>query len=134
MASRQKLCICNTWIFFPDGRTPHESDSQRRHDCKLWKNGQPIVVGSHARVNDARVIQCTTAVASVGSLDVSSTEFSSRNDPHCVEKPAIFERQRHLDGHRRAPNLVAFLLVLTSCMLLTSGFLAWAYSRMVTAQ
>lgn len=134
MASRQKLCICNTWIFFPDGRTPHESDSQRRHDCKLWKNGHPIIAGSQSRGSQIKTTLETRMAASARSKVDSGSAIESSPVQHLHETPTSFTPRRLLDDQDRIFNLLAFLLVLASGMLLTSGFLAWAYSRMVTAQ
>lgn len=135
MALRQKLCICNTWIFFPDGRTPHESESQRRHDCRLWKNGRPL----------------KSLPASTGLRELESNESNSVSDPLVVRVDTVPTKlleaivhpetrcSREAVGDDKGPtrgwrDLLAFLAVLAGCALLTTGFLAWAYSRTVTAQ
>jgi hypothetical protein len=131
MAPREKLCICNTWIFFPDGRTPHESESQRRHDCRLWKNGRPLT--SQPASTGIRELESNSVSNPVViHADTVSGKLIEASDPPQTHyyREAVGDDKSARDWR----DLLAFLAVLAGCVLLTTGFLAWAYSRTVTAQ
>lgn len=131
MAPRQKLCICNTWIFFPDGRTPHESESQRRHDCRLWKNGRPLKLppaSTGLRELESMPLRPSCLVHIEGAR-TNPIEASDPPQTHCYREAVGDDKIA-----RKWCDLLAFLAVLAGCVLLTTGFLAWAYSRTVTAQ
>lgn len=131
MAPRQKLCICNTWIFFPDGRTPHESESQRRHDCRLWKNGRPLSLPP-ASTGLLELEPISVDRPQVVHVDGVPTRLIEAIDH--PETPCSQEASGNDKNPRNCRDLLAFLVVLTGCVLLTTGFLAWAYSRTVMAQ